>query len=140
MKIVLISCVSKKRDKEMEAGELYISTLFKYNLRYARKLNPDRIFILSAKYGLLNLNEKIKPYNLTLNKMPEKERKEWSEQVLSKLKLTSNLDKDEFIFLAGNRYRKYLVTRIKNYKIPLKGLGIGKQLKFLKEKINEQKL
>ena len=26
------------------------------------------------------------------------------------------MDKDEFIFLAGNRYRKYLVTKIKNYK------------------------
>ena len=137
MKIVLISCVSKKGNEEAEAKNLYLSPLFRYNLKYASFFNPDKIFVLSAKYGLLNLEDKVKPYEKSLNKMRSREVKEWSKKVLRELKEISNLEKDEFIFLAGERYRKFLIPSIKNYKIPLEGLGIGKQLKFLKEATNE---
>ena len=41
-------------------------------------------------------------------------------------------ENDEFVFLAGDRYRKNLVPHMKNYSVPMKGLGIGKQLKYLK--------
>ena len=58
-KVVLISCVSKKLDRKAKAGEIYISPLFKYNLRFAKLLNPNKIFILSAEYGLLNLDQEI---------------------------------------------------------------------------------
>ncbi len=37
-KIVLISCVSKKLAHRAKAKELYISTLFKLNLKYATQL------------------------------------------------------------------------------------------------------
>jgi len=50
-KIVLISCASKKLEVKAKAADLYTSALFKLNLKYARKLKPDGIFILSAKYG-----------------------------------------------------------------------------------------
>jgi cytoplasmic iron level regulating protein YaaA (DUF328/UPF0246 family) len=132
-KIVLISCVSVKQERPARAEELYISPLFKYGLAYAKSLKPDKIYILSAKYGLVGLDEVIEPYNVTLNNMSSMEIKEWSEKVLSKMRQTINLDVDQIIFLAGENYRKYLMPYIKNYSIPLKGLGIGKQLKYLKE-------
>ena len=37
-KIVLISCVSKKRDYSCKARDLYISELFKKSLDYAEKV------------------------------------------------------------------------------------------------------
>ena len=132
-KIVLISCVSVKLSHKAKAEDLYISPLFKYGLAYAKSLKPDKIYILSAKYGLLGLDEVIEPYNTTLNTMSSSEIKTWSEKVLLKLRVKVNLDADQIIFLAGDNYRKYLISYIKNYTIPLKGLGIGKQLKFLKE-------
>jgi len=132
-KIVLISCVSKKQKKKAKAQDLYISPLFKFNLKYASSLNPNKIFILSAKYGLIELNKEIEPYELTLNKMSLEEIESWAGKVIEELKKVSNLQEDEFIFLAGEKYRKYLIPCINNCKIPLKGLGIGKQLKFLKE-------
>ena len=55
--IVLIPCVSKKLNYGAKAKDLYISPLFKYSLAYARKLNPDMIYILSAKHRLVDLNE-----------------------------------------------------------------------------------
>lgn len=60
-KIVLISCVSQKRSHRSKAKDLYISALFKKNLAYARRLNPDAIYILSAKYGLVDLETEIDP-------------------------------------------------------------------------------
>ena len=130
-KVVLISCVSKKLHHKSKAQDLYVSPLFKKNLQYAKSLNPDKIFILSAKYGLLRLNEEIEPYDKTLNKMRSKEIKEWANYVLNQLKKSNDLENDEFIFLAGYNYRKFLLTHIKHYNIPMQGLRIGKQLQWL---------
>ncbi len=130
-KIVLISCASKKLPARAKASELYISPLFKGNLNYAKSLNPDKIFILSAKYGLLNLEEMIEPYNETLNEKSKDERQEWANKVLEKLKQEIDLNNDKIIFLAGEKYREFLLPFIKNFEIPLEGLGIGKQLCFL---------
>ncbi len=133
--IVLISCVKEKQDLKCKAEELYISTFFKKSLQYAKSLNPDKIFILSAKYGLLPLDKEIDTYDLTLNNFKVKELKEWSNNTLQQLSTESDFKNDQFIFLAGDRYRKYLLPGINNYKIPMQGLGIGKQLQFLKNKI-----
>lgn len=135
-KVVLISCVSKKLPYKSKAQDLYISPLFKLNLKYARSLNPDNIFILSAKYGLVDLEEKIEPYDKTLNTMPVEEIKSWANNIIEKLKNLINLDEDRVIFLAGEKYRRYLLPYIKNYEIPLKGLTIGRQLQSLTEKLS----
>ena len=130
-KIVLISCVSQKRTYRSKAKDLYISTLFKKNLAYARRLNPDAIYILSAKYGLLDLETEIDPYNLTLNTMSASEIRSWADKVLQQLSQVANLNDDHFIFLAGMKYRKYLLPHLRSYEIPLEGLTIGRQLHAL---------
>lgn len=134
-KIVLISCSSKKLSHKARARELYSSPLFRLNLQYALSLNPDNIYILSAKYFLLNPDEEIEPYNKTLNNMSQEERQEWAKTIISQLEKLADLDNDLFIFLAGKNYYEYLIPKMKNYELPLKGLGIGKQLKFLKERL-----
>lgn len=132
-RIVLIACSSKKRPYISTALDLYDSALFKYNYQYALSLNPSIIFILSAKYGLLNPDQKIEPYNVTLNNMSANEIRKWADAVLEDLRLISNLDRDMFIFLAGEKYRKYLKLHMKYYEIPLAGMPIGKQLQYLKK-------
>ena len=134
--IVLISCVSKKLDKKSTAENLYISSLFKKNLAYAKSLNPSEIYILSAEHGLLKLTDEIEPYNKTLNNMRSNEIKEWSKKVIYELKSVTDLEKDEFTFLAGEKYRKFLIPELSNVKIPMKGLKIGKQLQWLTKQNN----
>lgn len=129
--IVLISCVSKKLDKKSTAEKIYISSLFKKNLTYAKSLKPSGIFILSAKHGLLKLTDEIEPYDKTLNKMRINERKEWSKVVVNQLKSVADLKNDEFTFLAGDKYREYLIPELSKVKIPMKGLKIGEQLQWL---------
>jgi len=134
-KIALISCVSKKLPHKAKARDLYISLLFQKSLKYTESLGPNKIFVLSAKYRLLRLNREIYPYNITLNKMSVKERKEWASAVICELKEETNLEEDNFIILAGIKYRQYLLPYIKNYEIPLEGLKIGEQLHQLNERI-----
>jgi len=132
-KVVLISCVSKKLSQRSKVRDLYISSLFKSNLKYAEKLRPDKIYVLSAKYGLLSLNDEIAPYNQTLNEMTTAEVKSWATEVLRQLRRVSEIENTNFIFLAGDRYRKYLLPELNYYAIPLQGLRIGEQLSKLKE-------
>jgi len=136
-KIVLISCASKKLAFKSKAEDLYISTLFRLSFTYAKKLKPDKIFILSAKYGLLNLNDEIATYNETLNDKSTSDVKIWTEKVVIELEKLTNLENDQFIFFAGKKYREYILPHVKNYEIPLKGLRIGEQLQFLKVKIEQ---
>jgi len=135
-KIILISCSSTKLDHIAKAKNLYISPLFKYNLKYAQSFSPAKIFILSAKYGLLSLEQEIEPYNETLNKATDSQIKDWAEKVIVSLQKETNLVQDEFVFLAGEKYRRHLVPRLVNYSIPMKGMLIGEQLSYLKNKFS----
>ncbi len=107
-------------------------------MRFAEQLRPDYIGILSAKHGLLDLDTEIEPYDMTLVKMSSRQRQEWANGVLRQLQSRFDLDRDRFIFLAGQRYREYLTPYVKHYVIPLEGLPIGKQLQALKGALNEQ--
>jgi cytoplasmic iron level regulating protein YaaA (DUF328/UPF0246 family) len=116
-----------------KAQDLYISPLFKLNLAYAKSLSPTKIFILSARHGLLGLSDRIAPYDTTLNTMPDKKRRVWGKKVMRQLQGKVDLEKDTFVFLAGGRYRKYLMPHMKHVRVPMMHLGIGKQLQFLKK-------
>jgi len=130
-KIVLISCSKVKANHKAKAEDLYLSPLFVGYLRHARSLKPDSIFILSAKHGLLELDREVEPYDTTLNDMPSAQVKAWADQVVEQLKRQADLLSDHFIFLAGEKYRKYLAPHLASYEVPLQGMPIGKQLKYL---------
>ena len=79
--------------------------------------------------------KKSSPYDYTLYGLSSWDVKRWSEKVLAQLRKVADLENDEFVFLAIDKYKKYLIPKIKNYKIPLEGLNRGRQLHFLKEMV-----
>ena len=86
IKIALISCTKLKQFYPCEAQEMYLlSQLFKKASYYIKRQNYDKWFILSAKYGLLNPNDIIEPYDLTLNNMKSEDIKKWSQKVFNQL-------------------------------------------------------
>jgi hypothetical protein len=125
--------VKLKRTSPCAAGEMYISPLFGKMLAYANSLKPRSIYILSAKYGLLDLKTVIEPYEQTLNKMLLSERTAWAQGVLAGLREQIDLDRDHIVFLAGLRYRELLLPHIRNYFVPMEGMSFGRQLKWLAE-------
>ncbi|MDC0764855.1 hypothetical protein POF51_29475 [Brevibacillus sp. AG] len=131
--VVLISCTKKKQPLACEAEMMYSpSSLFSKALCYAKQhLKPDHIFILSAKYGLLPLDQVIEPYEKTLNNLSSIERKQWAKIVNEQL---AKLPLKKAIFLAGSKYREDLIPILESLgiecEVPLKGLGIGEQLGY----------
>uniref|UniRef100_A0A540VJF8 DUF6884 domain-containing protein n=1 Tax=Litorilinea aerophila TaxID=1204385 RepID=A0A540VJF8_9CHLR len=124
--------MSKKLPHRAKARDLYVSPLFRMNLKYAQRFSPKQVFILSAKYGLVELDEEIEPYDVTLNSMSARGRRNWARKVVAQLQEYCDLEKDHFVILAGQKYRQYLLSHLKSYEVPLAGLPIGKQLQFLK--------
>lgn len=134
-KVVLISCVKSKLSVHAKAKDLYTSDLFRSSLQYAYYLKAEKIFILSAKYGLVELDQVISPYETTLNNMCEPQKRAWANVVIQALRHKTDLQSDLFIILAGENYRKYLLPAIKHYEIPLEGLAFGQQLHELKRRV-----
>ncbi|MFN5501388.1 MAG: DUF6884 domain-containing protein, partial [Pseudanabaena sp.] len=62
--------------------------------------------------------------------------KQWADQVLEQISEICSIEETTFIFLAGKKYRKYLLPHLKNIQTPLEGLGIGKQIQKLKELVS----
>lgn len=129
--VVLISCVKSKRENRSRAADIYVSDWFRKALAYARTLNPDQLFILSAKHGLLGLDQVIEPYEKSLKNMRIHDRRDWADRVLLDLRRVTDLERDHFVFLAGYRYREFLLPAIKNYAVPMEGLRQGQQLRWL---------
>lgn len=138
MKIALISCTKLKETKPCTASHMYMpSNLFKKAKSYVGK-NYLYWYILSAEYGFLHPNNYIAPYERTLNNMPSEKVKGWSEKVFEDIMKVRPTEVD---FFAGEKYRKYLIPMLEaegvKCNVPLKGLGIGQQLKFYKKELDK---
>lgn len=141
-KVSLIACVKSKRSSRSPAASLYTSPLFRKSLLYALE-NSDSQYILSAKHGLLNLSDRIDPYEQTLNGASSEVRKAWGENVLSQLQ--NNLKRsDKILFLAGAEYKRPIETQLRlvGHKIldPFNGLSLGRRLASLRQKNDEVNL
>jgi hypothetical protein len=99
------------------------------------KLVADRIFILSAKHGLVPEDMIIEPYNETLKDKSAQERRAWGDMVLNELRKVSDLERDEFIVLAGEVYQENLLPHLVHFWLPLKGKRQGEWIPELERLI-----
>jgi len=106
-----------------------------FNTEYSTILKPDKTYILSAKHGLLKLNEVIEPYNETLNTKKRNKQQEWAKIVLSQIKKECDVNNDTFIFLAGQKYYRDLIQLLPNHKIIMENMPIGIRLQWLTKEI-----
>jgi hypothetical protein len=78
--IGLVACTSKKALKPTTAAELYRSPLFE-GARWFAESRCDTWYILSAKYGLLDPDDEVLPYDESLNSMAESQKIQWAKRV-----------------------------------------------------------
>ena len=142
-KIVLIGCSKSKLPCKSKAKDLYQGDLFRKSWTAAELKYPkaDK-FILSAKYGLLDPNQEIEPYDVTLSGKRVACKKAWAKKVIEQLKEKGyDLEKDLFVFYAGKDYTDFLVSPkgpIVNYRREYGGAkGNGEILHKLCEQINQ---
>jgi len=118
-KIALIACVKEKKSVPCAVAEMYVSSDFKSWMDYAESWGASQIYILSGKYGLLELEEKIAPYDVNLNIASSQERKRWAHGVIEKLQDRTFLREDYFLVLANSNYSEYIIPHLKHYSMPL---------------------
>jgi hypothetical protein len=64
---VIVSCGAEKLDHRAPAGEMYVGSYHRAARRAAAVLTrPDRTLILSARHGLLRLDDLIDPYEMRM--------------------------------------------------------------------------
>ena len=123
--LVVIPCGGAKARHRSPAGLLYTSGVHRLAQRAARKLTgPESIRILSAKHGLLPLEELVDPYDLRLGQpksiTPDKLRAQADQQGI--------LSHPDVVVLAGRDYTHLAQTVWPHAVAPLAGSrGIGGQ-------------
>lgn len=124
--IGLIGCSKHKLGKDcparlFKAKDIYIGNTFKISRDFGlSKFKCEDWYILSAKYNLLDKEEKIPYYDLYLGHQSSADKNEWAQKVLSKLKEKYDLRNDVFYIFAGSDYYQkllpYLHCVVFNYK------------------------
>jgi len=138
MKIVLLGCTSRKKSYKCFAKEMYSESDFFRNAYEYAKISSSKIYILSAKYGLLHEDDVIEPYNQTLSNQKKSTKTEWSYKACKQFETEfRGIKKLDIVCLAGQNYRKYLIPLLKdkfqlNIECPLAHMRFGKQKQFLK--------
>jgi hypothetical protein len=136
--LYLVSCVGQKLNYPAPADKLYVSDWFKKAKAWIESRGGMYDWlILSAKHGLIEPQERIAPYNLTLRDMPKKKRERWAEGVYEELMFYVGPG-DRIVILAGRYYREFLEPWLRadgfHVEVPLAGLGIGEQKRWLAER------
>lgn len=131
VKIALVSCSKSKQKYPCTAAEMYSpSHLFSLSYAYAKKI-AEKVFILSAKYGLLEEYDRISPYEFTLKQLPYNRRVDWAQYVLKHLRPKCDIENDEFIILTGKDYYETILPELKHYSLPLEHLSMGQRISTL---------
>ena len=136
--IHLVSCVSIKNENPCPAGTLYRSPWFEKARAYVLTQGGPW-YILSAEHGLVHPDTVIEPYDRTLNTMGVDDRRAWAERVKDQVR-RQGLSPERFVVLAGQRYREFLLDflngRSESVVVPMEGLGIGQQLRWLNQSMS----
>lgn len=123
----------------MPAAALYRSALFRKSLLAALDA-ADKVYILSAKHGIISCGETIEPYDVTLKTMRKDERLAWGERVGPQLDKVLKRS-DTAAFYCGEEYlaplRPHLAARHINFDMPLLSLPLGGRLQELARRNDE---
>ena len=136
-RIGLVGCVKEKRSTPAVAKDLYTSPLF-IGRRRAVERSCDQWFVLSALHGLVDPDQLVEPYDVTLNSMGRDARRDWAAGVIQSLgRRLGSLEGHHFELHAGANYLEFglmdaLLRRGATVSWPTRGLPMGKQLGYYK--------
>lgn len=142
--LYILACSAVKAAQPGCAAYLYRGQLHQAARRYIRAAHPEGvpyIYTLSAKHGLVNEWQRIRPYEHSLRELSAAERRAWAETTGQQIadKLNGHSEIRRIICFAGRLYRGAVEHAVEHasrqvpVEYPLAGLGIGQQLAKLKQ-------
>src|SRR4051794_31646485 len=101
-RIGFVACSKTKSTLRLPAAALYTSALFRKSLLAAID-RSERVYILSAKHGLLGCNDVVEPYDVTLKTMKRADRLAWGARTGAQLDEALQ-QRDTAVLLCGEEY------------------------------------
>jgi hypothetical protein len=131
-RVPLVGCGKSKVAQPAPAGDLYVGQVFRARKGFVEATGMPW-FVLSAKYGLLDPDEVVAPYDLALADQPVSYRRAWGEWVAEQLTLRFGvLTGRHFELHAGSAYTQPLAASLSargaTVATPLAGLSQGSTL------------
>lgn len=130
---VLVGCSKDKGPVAAEARDLYTSPLFRRARAVAER--GQRWFVLSALYGLVQPAQRLAPYDFSLTRWTPEQRLAWARDLVLPELLPWLQPGGRVVMLASVKYAHHLTHLLTRagmaVELPLRGLGIGQQLKVL---------
>lgn len=134
----LLATARKKHAHPAPVIDFYTSPLFRKSVQYA-SATYERFYFYNAKDGLLLPEQIMEPYDVSIKTFSIEKKRKWAAEVVDELKSHESPDEVTVYLHGGYIYRKFLQPELKNYgfqyKVPLEGLGIGKQLSWYDERL-----
>lgn len=138
-RIGFVACSKTKSALRLPAAALYTSPLFRKSLLAACD-RSDKVYILSAKHGLLECSEIVEPYDVTLKTMKKPDRIAWGRRIGLQLDAVLR-PRDTAVLFCGAEYIAPLRAEFDRLKTtvetPLDTLSLGPRLSLLR-KLNDE--
>jgi hypothetical protein len=138
--LILVGSVTTLAASKQRAADLYESQWFRAARAYA-EATGESWAILSAAHGLLDPQEIVAPYELAFAGAPREVQQRWAYRVFRQIELWQPRRVAQVHLIAGRAFCAALqpVLEAAGYvcRAPMHGLGIGRQLQWLKQQTAE---
>lgn len=132
-RVALITCGKDKLGCAAPARELYTGTQFRLSLQVATCLFGE-VLVLSAKHGLVALDDVLEPYEFSMRDVPPEARVTWGKQVVASLEARYPGEHLELHAYASAPYVEPLRAALPpGWELvdPMRGLEQGYRLSYL---------
>lgn len=144
-KIIFVNACKTKTDRAGLAKEMYVGQFSEKAYRYATKIEHDKIFFLSTVSHVVEPEQEVSRVNRRFKDMTATEKREWAKVTFEQIqKKGIDVEKDELVFLTPKDYWEGIVLILQkegksteNFKTPLIGLTLGKQIGWITDRLKE---
>ncbi len=134
--IGLVGCTKDKEEEPCKARDLYgKSWVFRMSVRYVESKCREW-YVLSGKYGVVEPDRVIAPYEKAVSEMPKAEYAEWCALIQDGVRERVTGSRPTLILMAGEKYAKPVRALGLPVQEPLAGMSTGARRKWLAENVS----
>lgn len=139
MKIAIIPCTNQKTDSPGPAREVWKGSHFQFTLLHAETFY-DKVLIMSYKYGFIDPDYEIEPYDINIQHQPAVERLKWWWLVREHIQEVAELKPELVAIYTGNFERDRIIKEffqhgVRNIIVPWEGLGVGERMQQVYDRV-----
>lgn len=140
LRVGLVTCTRHKASKASRARDLYgVNKEFVVNVEFAEQ-HYEKTYVVSARHGLVDLEQWLEPYDRALVDFDQDERCGWATFITANLKADGITESHTVYIHADGLYREYLEMALRAAGIGCRGIDYREvpTIEWLMEQKEEQ--